>query len=479
MPRSTTVVLALLVVLALFAAAVFALGGASDDATAASGQSSSEPSEPGVDTPSSSPSAGAAAQSGGLSQQQLVQCIVPGTASPQEMVGTRDVPDASAEEQIGDISDVVAELRDLRFDDPPDPQFLNDDQITERIETDIREETDVQDVDVDTRLLAALGAITRDTDLLETQVDLLGAQVAGFYDPDTGELVVRTGDTAEGLDAPTQSVLAHELEHAVADQRLELPVDVTEDISESDAGLAALSVIEGDASLIQQQFTVVGLSRAEQLEVFEDPQVAAAQEQLEGVPHYLARSLEFPYVDGLEFVCTQFLEGGWAAVDAVYDALPTSSVEIMDPSRYPFDVVDPRDPGGLGDDWTRARATTLGAADLQWLFEAPGDDTEQALDDPRAAALEWTGGELTAWTKGDDTAVGVALTQRTDDGPLCDAMVTWYERAFPDADDVPPRSGERLVREGPDQTAVVTCAGDTVRLGIGPDRSIARTLVGS
>ena len=72
--------------------------------------------------------------------------------------------------------------------------------------------------------------------------------------------------------------------------------------------------------------------------------------------------------------------------------------------------------------------------------------------------------------------MGVALSQ-ADDGPLCDAVTTWYERAFPDAGDAPTRRDERLVREGDDQTAVVICGGDEVRLGIGPDVDTARALV--
>jgi hypothetical protein len=55
-------------------------------------------------------------------------------------------------------------------------------------------------------------------------------------------------------------------------------------------------------------------------------------------------------------------------------------------------------------------------------------------------------------------------------------VTTWYQRAFPDSTDAPPRSGERLVRQG-GQTAVVACAGNGVRLGIGPDLQTARTLV--
>ena len=403
---------------------------------------------------------------------QLARCI-----QPAGQPGSRDVPDGEAEEQITEITDTVEALRDLEFSEPPTPSFLDDQQISERLTDEIGEEYDAETAEIDRRTLAALGAVPADVDLVALQTELLTTQVAGFYDPDTDDLVVR-GSPDDGLEPAEQTTLAHELQHALADEAFELPVDVTEDVDEGDAALAALSLVEGDATLTQQQFTVAGLTLAEQLGLNVDPGALAAQEQLAEVPHYLAQSLQFPYLAGLRFACARYLDGGWEAVNAAYGELPTTTAEILDPDRYGEDAVDPADPGDPGGEWRRQRATTIGAADLLWLFEAPGDDTERALDDPRDAALAWTGGELTVWTDGDDTAVGVALTQQEHDGPLCDAVTTWYERAFPEATDAPTRRTERLVREGPQQTAVVTCDGVDVRLGIASDLSTARALAG-
>jgi hypothetical protein len=403
--------------------------------------------------------------------QQLAGCVQQAGAP-----GTRDVPDAGTARQVGLIADAVEELRSLRFEREPSPTFVDGDAIGDRVADRIREDYGADDADADSRLLAALGAVPAGTDLIELQSELLAGQVAGFYDPETGELVVRA-DPAEGSLAPSaQAVVAHELQHALADQAFELPVDTVEDVADGDAALAALSLIEGDATLTQQQFTVVGLSIDEQLGLTVDPDALAAQRQLDDVPHYVARSLEFPYVAGLRFACARYLDGGWQAVDAAYDDLPTTSAEILDPQRYPTPAVDVRDPGDPGGDWQQRRATTIGAADLLWLFEAPGDVTSRALDAPRERALAWTGGELSLWTDGDAIAVGVALAQSAD-GPLCDALVTWYERAFPDATDAPTRRDERMIREQDGQTAVITCVDADVRLGIGPDLETARAVV--
>jgi hypothetical protein len=403
--------------------------------------------------------------------QQIASCVQQAGAP-----GTRDVPDAGTAQQVELIADAVEQLRSLQFGREPTPTLLDGDAIASRVADQVREDYDADDADTDGRLLAALGAVPAGTDLVELQSELLAGQVAGFYDPESDELVVRSEPAQDGLDPTAQTVVAHELQHALADQAFELPVDIYEDVDDGDAALAALSLIEGDATLTQQQFTVVGLSIDEQLGLTADPNALAAQRQLADVPYYVARSLDFPYLAGLRFACARYLDGGWEAVDAAYDELPSTSAEILDPQRYPTPAVDVRDPGDPGGDWQQRRATTIGAADLLWLFEAPGDDTSQALDAPRERALAWTGGELTLWTDGDATALGVALAQ-TPDGPLCDALVTWYERAFPDATDAPTRRDERMIREGDDQTAVVTCVGEDVRMGIGPDLDTARALV--
>lgn len=497
MPRSAVIAITVLGVLALVASTAFALV-RSTQLRASRGQVAALESElaAGPDTPAAASEAapsnplddlfggegdGQPAPDGeglddlfgdGGNIAQLAQCIQPAGAP-----GSQDVAPGAASDQIGAISQIVTGLRSLQFTEEPAPEFLDDTQLAERLRSEVTEEYSADDAELDARMLAALGAVPAEIDLIGLQTDLLTSQVAGFYDPETGELVVRGAAGDDGLTAIAQSTLAHELQHVLADQTLDLPIDTTEDTSQGDAALAALALVEGDATLTQQQFTITGLNLTEQLALNSDPSARDAQRQLDDVPHYLAQSLQFPYLAGLQFVCDRYLDGGWAAVDAVYDALPTTSAEIMDPQRYGTAPVDPRDPGELEGDWRRGRTTTLGAADLLWLFEAPGDDTGRALDNARDRALAWTGGELAVWTSGDDTAVGVALTQSAD-GPLCDAVTTWYEQAFPDSTDAPTRRDERMIRESAQQTAVVTCTGDEVRLGIGPDLATARTLAG-
>ena len=221
--------------------------------------------------------------------EQLARCIR--QAGPP---GSSDVPDGDAAEQIAQISDAVQRLRSLSFEEDPSPDFLDDARIAERLTAEVREDYDEGDAEADQRILPALGAVPPGLDLIEVLTALLTSQVAGFYDPDTGELVVRGDASDNGLDPAAQSTLAHELEHALADQAFDLPVDVTEDVTDSDAALAALSVVEGDATLTQQQFTVVGMTVAEQLGLNTDPSALAAQRELADVPTIWPRACSSP-----------------------------------------------------------------------------------------------------------------------------------------------------------------------------------------
>ena len=380
--------------------------------------------------------------------------------------------DAAA--QIADITDRVEELRELERTEELDIAFLSSPDIEARVTGLVLEDYPAAEADIDRRLLSALGAVPADLDLRQMQADLVSGQVAGFYEPETGELVVRSDDPDQPLGAAEQITLAHEVEHALADQTLGL--DVEDPDQPTDAARAGLAVVEGDATLTMQRFSLGAFSLSDQLALASDPEVVGSQQQLEAFPHVLQASLLFSYTEGLGFVCDRYAEGGWDSVDAAYADRPTTTAEILDPARYPAPAVEPRASGEPGGGWEPVRSDTFGAADLLWLFEAPGDDTTTALDAARERAGDWGGGRVTVHTRGDDTAVGLALTGGAGEGPgLCESLSAWYDAAFPEAEEAP-AEGAELARDGVDADAVVACEGDDVRLGIAPDLATARAL---
>jgi hypothetical protein len=415
------------------------------------------------------------------------RCLLPGAGDGGGFLagllgglGGRDAasPDASDPEAVVDtIAAQVADLRELTWEEEVEVTFLDDTAVRGRLDELFADDAaiDRDQAELEGRLLAALGAIPPGTDLVELQQQLLEDSVAGFYVDDTGELVVRVPDDGRirGIDRIT---IAHELQHALADQALGLPArDEPPLRDDADAALAALAVVEGDASLVMNLWALEHVPLTDQLAALGDPDVATAQAALGRVPHYLQRALLSPYTDGLDWVCDRWLEGGWDAIDAAYADPPTTTAEVL----FGEPVATATTAGfGRPAGFSTVGSTTVGAAPLLWLFEAPGGDPDRALDEPRARAAAWGGGAARIWERSDETAVGLALVDRSTPGapPLCGSVGDLYAAAVPAARELAAESGR--VWRGSDGVAVLRCDGDDVVLAVAPDLVTATAIVG-
>lgn len=415
---------------------------------------------------------------GGAGSLAMADCLG-GSGLGGLLGGSDPITAADLPAQLDAIAERVASLRGLPFREPVEPELVASGEFEARITEIIRQEYTAEDADLDRRVLAGFGAVDQAVDLRGLTLDLVGEQAAGFYSTDTETLVVRADDPDALLGPAEQVILAHELEHALTDQNLGLPVD-PDDRSDADEERASLALVEGGATLLMQRFAVDALDMGDQLAMATDPSVGASQRQIGEYPDFLQRELVFPYTEGLGFTCQVHADGGWDAVDAAYEAPPTTTAQVLWPERYAAgeDAVEVADLGAPRGSWSPQRATTLGAAELLWLYAAPGDDEGAALDDPRGRAAAWAGGEFAVWTDGDDSAVGVSLAQRSGEPSLCDSMTAWYGAAFPGSQTASPRGDEALAVTGSAQSAVVVCDGQDVLLGIAPDLSTARQVAG-
>lgn len=397
---------------------------------------------------------------GGLGgSSDLTSCII-GTP------GQFDISQESLTSQVDDIAAAVEHLRGLTFPDEVSPVFVTAEEMGERVRALVAESYPPELVDFDRRLLVALGMLAPGYDLLAAQLDLLDSGVAGYYDPDTGELVVATPESDQPLPAIDQVTLAHELIHAVTDARLGFPQDLEDPFADPDQARAALALVEGDATLGMQQFSLGALDIQDQLGMAMDPRILGAQQEAGEFPYVLSNGLQFPYLDGMNFVCNLFASGGWETVDAAYDNVPSSTAEILFPERYTAGIApeDPDPNGAPGTGWELLREVSFGAVDLLNLFSAPGDHPEVALSDPRGRVEAWGGGTATVWVQGDLTALGLALVDRqvAPSPALCDSITEWEVAAFGADPDSRPYNPVAIV-----------CVGSQVRVGIAPDAATA------
>lgn len=384
------------------------------------------------------------------------------------------VPDDGVNAQIAAIGEAVERLRGLRFDGEPPVTFSPGDEFVDELRRVAAEDYPVDDAAVDAARLAALGAIPEGTDLRQMQLDLVGDQAAGFYRPDTGEVVIR-GEGDGSLTATERIILAHELEHALVDEQIGLP-DTGQDAEDIDQAGAHLSAIEGGAVLVQHQFTMGTLDLGDQIELSTDAELQQQVAQLDEFPHFLQRNLLFPYEEGFAFACGHYRQGGLAALDDLVADPPASTAEVLFGNRGPQGRPEGPELGSLPSPWTQADTSAFGAAELMWLLEAPGDDPDAALGSPAQRAAGWDGGTVATWTDGDDTAVGLALAQRDGEPDLCDTMAAWHAAAFPEASARPAHGDEVRAARGGGRAGVVACDGGAVRVGLAADLDLARRL---
>jgi hypothetical protein len=304
------------------------------------------------------------------------------------------------------------------------------------------------------RLYKALGLMPKDQSLKQRYLELLGSQVAGFYDPDKKELFVvsRTG-TVNGADKIT---FAHEYDHALQDANFTVFKDQKQLLDQTDRALARAAVYEGDATMLMSVWAGENLTPAE----FGDVQAAgtdpAAMEILSRTPQILVEGLLFPYTAGQAFVFPVQTADGWKGVDKLYDAMPSSTEQILHPDKYragekPVAVTLPKDLASkMGKGWNVTMQDTFGEFQIGVWLRAAGVRS----GDASGAAAGWGGDRLAVLNGPDDAwAVVWRSTWDTDD----DAEAFQHAAGTAGADG--PEAGT-VIADGRNITIVVASAGD-------------------
>jgi len=249
--------------------------------------------------------------------------------------------------------------------------------------------------------LAALGLIEPSPGLLGRLTRLYTRQVVGFYDPAEKRFYIvpeRSRDVAGPAgDLMEQLLLAHELTHALQDQRLDLDRRMKALRDSTDSLLALQAFLEGEATVLMTEALLESVPAEAREALGEDPLEQVLDDLddpdgvdgADGVPAYFVRELVFPYAAGTAWVRQKRTAGGWPAVDAAYRRLPTTTREILRPGVVlpprqrlaPADRPTPRMvPGGGTASW----ADTLGEWVLGTLLEQAGGG-----DASREAAASW------------------------------------------------------------------------------------------
>jgi hypothetical protein len=347
---------------------------------------------------------------------------------------------------VATIAARVEAIRGLKFRERPVPVRISGAQAREEGLSDFDRSYPEERRRADEEILKLLGLIEPNVDLRSLSGSVFGEGVAGYYDPRTKRLRIVEGATSGPI---AEIVLAHELNHALEDQRFGLALDQS---ATDDAALARLALVEGTAMLVMQQYVVEHVGADEAMGAL----LGSGLDQGPELPKFVQDQLIFPYLSGLQFAAAlQQQGGGWASLDeAARSRVPESTEQILhpekweageEPERVRLDVE-------LEDGWRRTAAGTWGEWQTAQLVggEAPG----------------WGGDRYELWQRGECSS------------PPCrndDVLVMRWAWDTPEA----ARAFEGKLRESrvaSGDGAAVDARGDTVTLVLAPSAALARSI---
>jgi hypothetical protein len=357
-------------------------------------------------------------------------------------------------------------------------------------------------------VLKKFGLLDRDFHLRTFLLSLLTEQIAGFYDNKT-----KTVNLLDWIAPEEQKpVLAHELTHALQDQKVnltkwsEISMDdtshnVVEDnhhLQVDEADTARGAVAEGQAMAVFVDYTLrpSGKTLADSPELADKlkDQVSdtSGSPVMARAPLLLQESLLFPYSYGLSFEQAILVKAGkQAAFAGVLANPPSSSFEIMHPDAYmahaPVPVIRLPDIHPLLEsEYVPYDVGVMGELDVRILTELFGG-REQA----QALSPEWNGGvyyaaqrrsAVTAAQKESTASIALLYYSRWKNTDSARSFMHIYaaqiprkysgvvERAKDEADE------DEKVYSTSEGDVVISRSGDSVFIGEGFDLSLARKL---
>lgn len=286
--------------------------------------------------------------------------------------------------------------------------------------------------------LKIFGFIPNDMKLSTYLPELMTSQVGGYYDPRRNYLIVvqREGGLlgAEAkktlgplADRMEETVLVHELTHALQDQHFDLKKFMIEDPL-SDAGAARTAVVEGDATLTmynffaQMEIEKMPMMQEMMSELLKDPKQLMSMspdmpgaKEMESAPAYFRDTLLFSYLQGYVFCISVKKLGGQKLLDYAFTKDPPRSTEqILHPEKWhtkrddPVEITLP-DFAAAAPGWKKIAEGTLGELGIKILLNDCLKNNEAACTaaggwgGDRFAVLEKNGEFVLAWVTDWDT----------------------------------------------------------------------------
>jgi hypothetical protein len=232
--------------------------------------------------------------------------------------------DASARRIIHE----VAATRGLPVTGEFGVELISKDGVREFVRTAMYEELNSEEIKLLGRIQTSLGVLPVGSDGEQVMLDLYEFGVLGIYDPKRKVLLI--GDYLDR--SSLGMVVGHEGAHGLQDMHFDLEALTDMHKGRSDLDTAQTFLVEGDA----QASYLAWMAGQDGLEGIGDDLLTAQADMVlmigegMGVPYpTLARMLQMPYTDGTMNVIRLAREQGWAAIDALYKDLPTTTEQML------------------------------------------------------------------------------------------------------------------------------------------------------
>jgi hypothetical protein len=310
---------------------------------------------PSQSTPAQTPEQPAPAPTGPNSPAQTPHPRTPSQQSDEAQTPQTHISPQQAKElfsSIGPILQFASQDTKLPIKHEVKPRLTTRPEVEKYLNEKMRDDKDAKRMERSEIVLKKFGLLDADFHLQSFLVQLLDEQIAAYYDSKT-----KTVNLLDWIAPDTQKpVLAHELTHALQDQRVNLDKwqnQTSDDLSHSFADdkkhvatdeddTAREAVLEGQAMAVFVDYSLAPAHKSlrsspELIENLLDNMTDDGDSPvLSRAPLLLQESLLFPYRDGLKFEAALVADSPApaAAYAAVLDRPPASSYEIMNPHAY-------------------------------------------------------------------------------------------------------------------------------------------------
>jgi hypothetical protein len=307
---------------------------------------------------------------------------------PAPQAATKPAPNASAS-AVALVTDAVlretSDVRQLSVLKPVKSGTQSRAEIERMLVRDFDEQTTPEELRAGELSMKKLGLFPPDFHLRDFMISVLTEQILGYYDPKTKQFYL-----ADWIDPQGQeTVIEHELTHALQDQHFDLLRFEKPRKGESDADAAVHALVEGDATW---SMTLYAMRDPRRVFAMMKSVGGASTAKIDAAPRALRETLTFPYEQGMIWVRQLYQRGGWKAVDDAFTNLPQSTEQIMHAEKYlaheqPVKIDVPDLAPALGAGWRRIDSDVSGEFGYYLILDQFINDEKIS----RAAAAGWDG----------------------------------------------------------------------------------------